>query len=153
MTNMSSILHKNYAIEIDILHQAGDWHDVDDLVRDVLTRVVDRDCEISVVLTDDAHIQVLNRDYRGKNKATNVLSFPQDDPQMLGDIIIAYETIIREAKEQNKIFEHHLMHMLVHGCLHLLGYDHETDSEAEEMEALEIEILSGLSVKNPYANE
>jgi probable rRNA maturation factor len=150
---MSSILHKNYAIEIDILHQAGDWHDVDDLVRDVLTRVVDRDCEISVVLTDDAHIQVLNRDYRGKNKATNVLSFPQDDPQMLGDIIIAYETIIREAKEQNKIFEHHLMHMLVHGCLHLLGYDHETDSEAEEMEALEIEILSGLSVKNPYANE
>ena len=137
-------------IEIDILQQAGNWPDVDALVRTALERVIESDTEVSVVLTDDAHIQVLNRDYRGKDKATNVLSFPQDEPQLLGDIIIAYETIVREAEEQNKHFEDHFTHMLVHGCLHLLGYDHETDEEAEEMEALEIRILGDLGVKNPY---
>lgn len=138
--------------EIDILREAGDWPDVEALVRRALGAVTRENVEISVLLTDDAHIRVLNRDYRVKDKATNVLSFPQDEPEMLGDIILAYETVMREAAEQGKTFEAHLTHLLVHGCLHLLGYDHEEDDEAEEMEALEVEILAGLGVNNPYAS-
>ena len=141
------------ALEIDILQEAGEWPDVDALVRSTLGRVVDEATEVSVLLTDDAHIQILNQNYRGQDKPTNVLSFPQEEPALLGDIIIAHETIAREAVEQGKSFEHHFTHMLVHGCLHLMGYDHETDAEAEEMEALEVEILAGMGVKNPYAAE
>lgn len=113
-----------------------------------------RSCEISVVLADDAFIRELNRDYRGKDKPTNVLSFPntdygKQDPH-LGDLILALETIEREAREQGKTVRNHVTHLLVHGVLHLLGHDHENDEDAEEMEASEIKILKKLGVANPY---
>lgn len=114
--------------------------------------------ELSVVFTDDASIQVLNAEWRGKDKPTNVLSFPafpvkagaQPGP-MLGDIVIASETVEREAREEDKPFANHLTHLVVHGFLHLLGYDHETDEEAEEMEGHEREILHALAIPDPYA--
>lgn len=115
--------------------------------------------EISVALMDDAAIRVLNRDYRDKDAATNVLSFPleAEDGAMppgerspLGDIAIALETVTREAAEEDKTLAAHLTHMVVHGTLHLLGYDHEEDDEAEEMEALEREFLAGLGIADPY---
>lgn len=138
-------------LEIDILQQAGDWpDDTESWVMSALPHVAQDAAEISIVLTDDAHIQVLNRDYRQKDKATNVLSFPQDEPSLLGDVICAYETIAREAVDQGKSLQDHFTHMLVHGTLHLLGHDHENDAEAAVMEALEIEILSRIGVKNPY---
>ena len=146
-----------HSLTVDILEQAGDWPAgvsyVEDIFRAVVQcdQIVPDDYEVSVVLTDDAHIRVLNKQYRDQDKSTNVLSFPQDEGGLLGDIILAYETIAREAVEQDKPFDDHLKHMLVHGCLHLLGFDHIDDSEAEEMEALEIAILAGLNVKNPYA--
>lgn len=142
-------------IECDILHEAGSWPDIQDniepIIRTTLAQAGHGDaCEISIVLTNDAAIRTLNRDYRGKDKATNVLSFPQEEPAMLGDIIIALETITREAEDQDKSFHDHFTHMLVHGCLHLLGYDHMNDDEAREMESLEIEILQRMNIKNPY---
>ena len=119
--------------------------------------VVSGTSELSILFTDDAAIQVLNREWRGKDKATNVLSFPAFPvepgdplPPMLGDIVLACETVRREADEENKPFEHHLTHLMVHGLLHLLGYDHETEEEAEEMEGLERQILSSLAIPDPY---
>jgi probable rRNA maturation factor len=119
------------------------------------------DSELAIMLTDDAGIQTLNRNWRGIDKPTNVLSFPalqprgerqaDDAPRMLGDIAIAYETTRREADEEQKPFEHHLSHLAVHGFLHLIGHDHEKDQEAETMEALEREILSQLGIPDPYA--
>lgn len=113
--------------------------------------------ELSILFTDDAAIQVLNREWRAKDKPTNVLSFPafpvepgDDLPPMLGDIVLAFETVKREADEENKPFAHHLTHLTVHGLLHLLGYDHETEEQAEEMEGLEREILSSLAIPDPY---
>lgn len=114
--------------------------------------------EISLVFTDDAEQRALNRDYRGKDRTTNVLSFPNMDdpetpgvPRLLGDVVLARETVLREAAEQNKTAADHTAHLLVHGVLHLLGYDHETPDEAEEMESLEREILALLGVADPYA--
>ncbi len=111
--------------------------------------------EISLLLTDDIGIQALNREYRDKDKPTNVLSFPQDDPfaaqaGILGDIILAYETIKREAIDHKKSFDDHLTHLIIHGTLHLIGYDHITENEAQIMEALEVKILSQFGIKNPY---
>jgi probable rRNA maturation factor len=113
--------------------------------------------EIAVVLADDAFIKALNRDFRGKNSPTNVLSFPSDGlpekgakQKYLGDIVMALETVEREAKSQKKLFKHHAIHLLVHGTLHLLGYDHEQEDDAEAMESKEIKILKKLKVNNPY---
>lgn len=106
--------------------------------------------ELSVVLADDSFVQDLNKGYRGKDKPTNVLSFPQDEPSMLGDIILAYETIETEAATQGKSFEDHATHLIVHGVLHLLGHDHMKAAEAETMEGLEVEALKALGIKNPY---
>jgi probable rRNA maturation factor len=116
--------------------------------------------DVSITLTNDKTIKILNRDHRGKNKPTNVLSFPLwesigDIPSgseavPLGDIIIAYETMAKEATEQNKKLKDHMAHMLVHGFLHLLGYDHMNDQEAEKMEKLEVKILKKLDIKDPY---
>ena len=107
--------------------------------------------EVAVVLADDAFVQQLNKDYRGKNAPTNVLSFPNDEQTgELGDIILALETIEREATAQGKKFRDHAAHLLVHGFLHLLGYDHIKDAEAEVMEKKEIKILQKLAIANPY---
>lgn len=114
--------------------------------------------EVSVLLTSDDRIRQLNKQFRGQDKATNVLSFSQYEnekfnpqaPVALGDIILSYQTIEREAREQDKSFEHHYMHMLIHGLLHLIGYDHIEPNEAEEMEKLEIRILNEWNIENPY---
>jgi probable rRNA maturation factor len=109
---------------------------------------------VCVVFTDDAALQELNKTYRGMDKPTNVLSFPngaQDGKTIqLGDIFLSFETCHRDATAQNKKFNDHITHLLVHGALHLLGYDHETDADAAQMEQLEIEILAGLFIANPY---
>jgi len=117
--------------------------------------------ELAIMLTDDAGIRTLNSNWRGIDKPTNVLSFPalqpsgprgpDDAPRMLGDIAIAYETTRSEADEEQRPFDHHLSHLAVHGFLHLIGYDHEKDDDAEAMEALEREILSQLGIPDPYA--
>jgi probable rRNA maturation factor len=120
--------------------------------------------ELAIVLTDDSAIRALNRDWRGKDQPTNVLSFParNDLPaarlagagwgrvRLLGDIVIAYETVAREALAEDRPFWHHLAHLAVHGFLHLVGHDHEADAEADAMEALEIAVLARLEVPNPY---
>lgn len=110
--------------------------------------------ELSVVLTDDDRIRVLNRTWRGIDKATNVLSFPideADDGPLLGDVVIARESTLREAAEEGKLFAHHATHLLVHGILHLFGYDHERDAAgAEDMERLEADILGRLGIPDPY---
>lgn len=120
-----------------------------------------REAEVSVVLDNDAGVRALNFGYRNKDAPTNVLSFPQigpgcpppcpSGPVPLGDIVLARETIEREAGEQGKSFDDHLAHLLIHGTLHLLGYDHIIESDAETMETLEIQILAGIGIKNPYA--
>lgn len=155
------------APQVDILVAAGDWGS-EDRFADVIGGAVAaaaaaadapiaEDAEVSVVLTDDAGIRVLNRDHRGFDKPTNVLSFPQDDPDapeygpLLGDIVIALETVQREAVDGGRPFRHHLAHMVVHGFLHLVGYDHQDDDEADEMEALERAILARLAIPDPYA--
>lgn len=143
-------------IEIDITLHDPNWPDVQNIVERAIKHTTARlaeantPTEVSVVLANDAFIQELNKTYRGMDKPTNVLSFPQDEDYHLGDIVFALETIGREAAEQNKDFENHLTHLTVHGFLHLLGYDHETDDEAEEMESFEIRILDELGIENPY---
>lgn len=125
--------------------------------------------EIYVELVSDDRSQILNRDYRGKDYATNVLSFPGTEPEdleaafefaqmggppvPLGDLIIAVDVVRREAIEQKKPLHHHFAHLVVHGVLHLLGYDHMEDEEAEAMEALERQILAGLDIPDPYRDQ
>lgn len=116
------------------------------------------DVEISVLLTDDATIQSLNRTYRNIDKPTNVLSFatlddedePISEPFLAGDIIIAYETTAKEAQESKKALANHVFHLTVHGVLHLIGYDHTEENEAQKMEAMEIDILAAEGIENPY---
>ena len=121
---------------------------------------MDPAAEISVVLADDAFVHDLNRRYRGTDRPTNVLSFAQEDDEagdaamagrMLGDVVLAFGTISREATEQGKPLGNHVSHLVVHGVLHLLGHDHETDEDAEIMEALERDALSRLNIPDPYA--
>jgi len=154
-------------VDIDLLLEAGDWPPEGELlglVERSVGAVVDElqpgwtgQSELSVVFCDDARIQELNAQWRGKDKPTNVLSFPafelEEDvqPPMLGDIVMAAETVLREAELENKPLENHICHLLVHGLLHLLGYDHESDEEAEEMEALERRVLARLAIPDPYA--
>lgn len=111
--------------------------------------------EVTVRLVDNDEITELNEEYRGKNCPTNVLSFPCDwevpeEPRLLGDIVIAVEVVNAEAKEQNKKVEAHWAHITIHGLLHLLGYDHIEETEAEEMESLEKDILARLGFPDPY---
>lgn len=132
---------------------------------EIAAEIADADtgeAELAVMLTDDAGIRTLNSNWRGIDKATNVLSFPalqptgsgglDDAPRMLGDIAIAYETTRKEASDEQKPFDHHLSHLAVHGFLHLIGYDHENDADAETMEALETQILAQLGIPDPYAD-
>jgi len=109
--------------------------------------------EVSVLLTDDTAMQKLNRDWRGIDKPTNVLSFPaakSGAAAFLGDIVIAYETLARECADEHKVFLHHLAHLTVHGFLHLIGYDHATDAEADAMEMLESKIMARMAMPDPY---
>ena len=110
---------------------------------------------VSVLIEDDAGIRALNRRWRGADKPTNVLSFPAAAapsivPRHLGDIAISYETAMREAEAEGRPFDHHVAHLAVHGFLHLLGYDHQSDAAAEAMEALERKILARLGIPDPY---
>ncbi|MET3652537.1 rRNA maturation RNase YbeY [Dyella japonica] len=112
--------------------------------------------ELSIRIVDAKEGRTLNRDYRGKDYATNVLSFPVELPPgvnlpLIGDLVICAPVVAREAAEQGKPSRHHWAHMTVHGVLHLLGYDHIEDEEAEAMEALETRILAGLGIEDPYA--
>lgn len=116
---------------------------------------VEEDCELSIRLTDEAESAELNGQYRHKQGPTNVLSFPFEspisiEPVLLGDLVICAPVVEREAVQQNKLSANHWAHMVVHGCLHLLGYDHIEEAEAEEMEALEVKILNSLEIPNPY---
>lgn len=154
---------------IELRVEAGSWPGVDLLRRLALEAIalasamadaeINDSSEVSILLTDDAHIRILNRDHRGYDKSTNVLSFPQDDPDseaygpLLGDIVIAEETVIREAADAGIAFDSHFAHMVVHGFLHLIGYDHGEDDEAEEMESLETAILARLGIADPYAED
>lgn len=150
----------------DILVQAGDWPAEEEL-RPLVERAIaaaiaaaapplTAAAEISVVFTDDEHIRALNQRYRGKDAATNVLSFPaaRANPKilgpLLGDLVLAQETIAREAAAENLVSDDHLIHLIVHGFLHLLGYDHDDDDEAAVMENLETAILARLGIADPY---
>jgi probable rRNA maturation factor len=115
--------------------------------------------QCSIKFADDLEVQTLNRDFRGKDKPTNVLSFPDGETDFndegaeifyLGDIILAFETISKESTEQHKDFKAHLLHLCVHGILHLLGHDHIDEDEAEIMESLEISLLKKCGIQNPY---
>lgn len=155
-------------VAVDVLVEDPAWDAEPDLAG-LVERAVDAaaaradaeilpGAEVSVLLTDDARIRVLNRDHRGIDRPTNVLSFPQEDPQadaygpLLGDIVVARETVMREAVDGGLPFRHHLAHMIVHGFLHLVGYDHVDDAEAEEMERLETAVLAALGIPDPYAD-
>lgn len=156
------------SVQIDITTQAGAWPEtaiVENIVESAIQiafTVLDfgeTDTELSILLTDDQDIAVLNSNWRNKPNATNVLSFPAfeivagDAPgPMLGDIVLAHETIEREAQKSAISFNDHLTHLIVHGLLHLLGYDHENDTDAEQMELLEIKILAQMGIRDPYTS-
>lgn len=117
------------------------------------------EAELSVLLANDEKLKALNNDWRGKDKPTNVLSFPGSDvlpgeaaESILGDIVISVETTKREAELENKRFDDHFTHLIIHGLLHLFGYDHETEEQALQMETLETEILAQLGITDPYEN-
>lgn len=150
---------------IDISAESEGWSTVPDFEacvrRAAEAALLDNDApasEISVVLSDNEHIRELNKHHRGMDKPTNVLSFPAarmktpaGAPRLLGDVVLAFETVEREAREEHKPFANHLSHLVVHGVLHLLGYDHEDDYEAEIMETRERQILAKLGIPDPYA--
>jgi probable rRNA maturation factor len=156
-------------IEIDVAVEDERWQDVAPDLDAFVARAIEAGfavapdapaspVEVSVLLADDDAVQVLNRTWRGKDKPTNVLSFPAaahpahgGAPVLLGDLVLAYDTMLRESAEQSKPLADHLAHLLVHGTLHLLGQDHETgEAEADAMEALEVAALRTLGVPNPY---
>ena len=155
-------------IDIILARESESWPDVPHL-QALSQRIIDAACkglnlkskqpvELSLVFADDAMVQGLNAEWRGHDKPTNVLSFPSfalkpDEklPPALGDIILAFETVKQEAGEETKSFENHVSHLLLHGFLHLLGYDHQSDEEAEVMEDIETRILAELAIPDPYA--
>jgi probable rRNA maturation factor len=152
-------------ILIDVIHDDGDWSavpNVEALIQAaaaaVATHIEDlpEGALVSVALSADEAVASLNGAFRNKAKPTNVLSFPAgpgSPPGLLGDIALAEETIVREAAEQDTPLPHHLQHLVVHGLLHLLGFDHENEAEAEAMERLEIEILADIGIANPYTGD
>lgn len=155
------------ALTIDVAEPCARWReqlpDVERLcgeaARAALARAggTPRAAELSIVLGDDALVHALNRQWRGQDKPTNVLSFPvapmtlpPGAPRLLGDVVLAFETLAAEAAAQGKPLAHHLSHLIVHGVLHLMGYDHEAAGEAVRMETLEVAVLAGLGVPDPY---
>jgi probable rRNA maturation factor len=145
---------------VDIQIQSPLWHGekaTEQTVRDAIAAAAaalsTADGEVAILLTDDETIRALNRQWRGIDKPTNVLSFPAANPDIarfLGDIAIAYETLKRECGEESREFHHHLAHLTVHGFLHLVGYDHETNADAAAMEGLESRIMARLNMPDPY---
>ena len=139
---------------VDIHDKRWNKYKIDfDKIVNALDSSVYKDSEVSIVLTDDAEIHELNRSYRGMDKPTNVLSFELEDDVLLGDIYISVDTVLREAKDAKITVEEHTAHMVVHGVLHLMGYDHIKDADAKKMEDKEIKILKKLGIKNPYMDE
>lgn len=144
----------------DVSVRAKQWGAYKAYITDVTPSIIDKiltllerpiSNELSIALVDDKEIQFLNKKFRDKNKATNVLSFPSNGPApILGEIILSYETLKKEAEELLIPFKHHLIHMLVHGFLHLQGFDHQTDEDAAIMEKLEVRVLLDLNIDNPY---
>jgi probable rRNA maturation factor len=148
----------SYQIDIESNSQSQKLPSVEDLERWISAALKAQnleEAEVSLYIVDEEEGQELNKQYRGKDYPTNVLSFPADIPEeigvpLLGDLVICAPVVEREAQEQGKTPEAHWAHMLVHGSLHLLGFDHIDDAEAEEMEALETEIITGLGYPAPY---
>ena len=154
---MSAIIDVQQAYEGDeaILSAIPSPSQLELWANTVLTYEGLSDQEVTIRFTDEVESQSLNHEYRGKDKPTNVLSFPFEAPpgiemNLLGDLVICAPVISREAKEQNKAVADHYAHMTVHGLLHLMGYDHIEDADAEEMESKEIEILAQLGIDDPY---
>jgi probable rRNA maturation factor len=152
-------------IAIDLAVESDRWSAVGDAnglaqraaeAAFAVATVAGADVEINVLLADDATLRDLNRSWRGRDKPTNVLSFPASPqpglpgPRPLGDIALAFETVAGEAQAEGKALADHAVHLIVHGVLHLLGYDHETEAEAETMEALEVKALARLGIADPY---
>jgi probable rRNA maturation factor len=150
-------------LDIEIVRQSDAW-DGAKVSDDLLSRAamaafvaavprLENDREVAILLTGDAEMQALNREWRGKDTPTNVLSFPSGEEQgHLGDVVLAYETVEGEAEQQNIAIADHAAHLVVHGMLHLLGYDHEQEDDAVKMETLETEILATLGIADPYGN-
>lgn len=151
------------SVTIDIAVEAESWHRI--LGAELIAHRAAQaafgnagvnDGEVSILLADDAKVRELNRSYRHKDQPTNVLSFPSNDKtgsgaRFYGDIALAFETLEREAKDEGKRPDAHLSHLVVHGVLHLLGFDHENERDAEKMEARESSIVTGLGFADPYA--
>jgi len=163
--------HSSPGIEIDFADPSPLWRERLPEVEEICAaaaRAALAGCglaegELAIALSDDASVRSLNRDWRGQDKPTNVLSFPQSlpaavsrsgrdegPPRLLGDVVLAFETVAREAAEQGKTLPDHLRHLVVHGVLHLVGYDHEGEADAERMERLEAAVLARLGVADPY---
>ena len=148
-------------VAVDVLIEAGEWParaKLRALAERAIGAATDRACpdlepgaEVSLLFTDDLHMRGLNLRYRGKDKPTNVLSFPQKTGALLGDVILAAETVAKEAALADKPLEDHMAHLIIHGFLHLLGFDHQGDGEAEKMEQLERVALKSLGIPDPYA--
>ena len=152
---------KRAAPKIDMLMQSDLWKATEDVrpvarraIREAAALLAMPAAELAIVLTDDSAIRLLNRAWRGVDAATNVLSFPTkraaDGPLLIGDIVLAYETVAREARAEHKPFAHHVAHLAVHGFLHLLGYDHVRREDAEAMERIERDVLRRLAIPDPY---
>ena len=154
---------KKIKLEITIQNQII-WKDLDNIfcimVLDLLSKITEDKNELkksaSILLTDDLYMKEINKKWRKLEKATNVLSFPvnrqikEEDYFFIGDIVLSYETILSECKLRKKSFKDHFLHLLVHGVLHLLGYNHDSERNEKEMEKLEVNYLSKLNIKNPY---
>ncbi len=152
-------------LQVEVVHESGTWGELDQLAESVsaVAEAVAAEldlgpCRACVALSCDAQVADLNARFRGKSSPTNVLSFPAGaqgsatgcEISFLGDVVIAEETVIREAEDIDQPVVHHLQHLMAHGLLHLLGYDHETEKEAQAMEALEVRILARLGIPDPY---
>lgn len=148
-------------LAFELIEETGDWQGLEaagmlpEIAKAVRRHVPDAAGTVALVLADDALVHDLNLRFRGVDKPTNVLSFSSGEAPAasapLGDVVLAAETVRREARQEGKPFEHHFMHLCIHGLLHLLGYDHADDEEASEMEGLEARILGDLAVADPYA--